>query len=189
MEEKKSLITPKVREALKAKLKEYRENNKIAKVEPIDAELVDETSLEVVKKKPKFMDLATSEHYLKTFMDKTPQEISDFIDRQSDVLMMYSKNAAMELLAKAVDENDNDAMEMYLKVIQASAVVAQEKVAVKKLIGVQPEDAPKPFKAEELSPEEWEKKFKPGQQVVQIPATEGKPEETVWVGPTNKSVN
>ncbi len=178
----KMLNNPKVREALKVKLEQIR-SQKVVKVE---AELVVEGETGVVVKKPKFMDLATSEHYIETFINKTPQEISDFIDKQSDMLMMYSKNAALELLAKAVEDNDGNALEMYLKVVQASAVVAQEKVAVKKMLGVTGEDAkPKQYKAPEMSQEEWEKQFKPGQPVIaQEPEKEQK-----WIGVGTKSVN
>lgn len=186
---RKMLENPLIRKALQDKLTEIKAKKEVVKV---DAELVDDSkpiiasTMALEKKKPKFMDLATSEHYFETFLNKTPKEINNFIDRQSDMLMMYSKNAALELLAKALEDNDPDALEMYLKVVQASAVVAQEKLAVKKLIGVDVEDSPKQYVGEKMSPEEWEKTFKPGQPIV--PANE-QVSDPIWIGPTNKSVN
>jgi hypothetical protein len=183
MNEIKTMLgNPRVREHLQKKLQELKAQTPVK----VDAELVDEQSGLPAIKKPKFMDLATSQHYVDQFLNKTPKEINEFIDKQSDLLMMYSKNAALELLAKALESNDREAMEMYLQVIQASAVVAQEKANVKKLIGVEVDETPKQYKAPEMSQEEWQKSFKPGQ-----PLVPAKPEEKVeqWVGPTPKSVN
>lgn len=153
----------------------------------IESELVDESK---EKKEPKFMTLSTSKHYLEEFINMTPKEINEFIDRQSDLLMMFSKDAALKLLAKATETGDNDAIEMYLKVIQASAVVAQEKIAVKKSLGFGDDEElrkPKQYISEELSQDEWEKTYTPGNTIV--PNKSEPPKEPLYIVKGNKEVN
>lgn len=140
--------------------------------------------------KPKFMDLATTQHYLANFINMTPAQICEFIDKQSDMLMMFSKNAALEWLAKAVETGDQNALDMYLKVIQASTVVAQEKASVKKVLGMGEEEVkPTHYVAPAYSKDEWEKTFQSGQPVSVQAAKDDSKQEQLYFGPTSKSVN
>lgn len=155
---------------------------------PVNAELVDETSLEKIRPKrvkPKKMDLEATEHYTKMLMDMPPSKIMDFIETQTNTLMIYSKNAALEWLAEAQETNSPEALAMFLQVIQASAVLAQEKSNMQKIFGVDVAVKPRQYKAEEMTQEAWEGAYKPGQ-----PASkEIAPSEPIYNGPTPKSVN
>jgi hypothetical protein len=150
-------------------------------VEKVPSELVEDKKEIKKVEKYKILDLTTSKKYLENFINMTPKEIGDFIDKQSDILMMLSKNAAMEKLSQAVENDDHDAMEMYLKLVQASAIVADEKIKVKKAIGIDEPLKPKQYVAEKLTPEDWEKQFKPGSQPNE--------KQPVFIAPSNKTIN
>lgn len=177
------LISPSVRKQLEKELTKLKSNDDMIKVE---SELVND-NLPAIKEK-KYLDLATSQHYIDNFINMTPSQINEFIDKQSDILIMHSKNAALEYLAKAVETGDSDDMEMYLKLVQASAVVVQEKLSVKKVLGLGEDESskkPKQYIGEDLTQDEWEKTYKQGKPVNIVKEEK----EELYAGPTPKSVN
>lgn len=175
------LISPTLRKQLEKEL--IAKKDELVKVE---GELVND-NLPVIQTK-KYMDLATSQHYIDNFINMTPLQINEFIDKQSDLLIMHSKNAALEFLAKALETGDSDDLEMYLKLVQASAVVSQEKQNTKKALGLAEGEVvkPKQYVAERVTQDEWEQKYKPGTPVINPPEENKEP---LYYGPTDKSIN
>ena len=137
----------------------------------IDAVLVtSDEALEASKEKPKTqiekkldkIKLKNSDHYIRALLQKTPEEIITTLFQQTDVLLMLSKELAIQALEEAASGNAF-ALDSYQKLIQGSAIIADEKVKLHKAImGDGPsKHLPKPYKATEMTQEQWEKEFKP----------------------------
>lgn len=138
------------------------------------------------RRDPKKMNLEATEHYAKKFMEMPPAKVLEFIEAQSNTLMIYSKNAALDFLAEAQETGSQQALEMYLQVIQASAVLAQEKANMQKLFNVDGVDVkPRQYKAPEMTQEEWEGTYKLGA----VAPKEIAPNEEIYLGPQSKTVN
>jgi DNA-directed RNA polymerase subunit F len=198
-EEKKNVFdNPRVQARLKDRLvkkfkelKALKKEDKTTALMVINSELVPEGEVKSVEakkgNKTSFMNLDASLHYIKKFADMTPKQILEFIDSQSDMLMMFSKEAALKWLARASESDDPEALEMYLKVIQASAIVAQEKAGLQKIFGVEEKDTrPKQYIAPEMTKEEWEKTYKQGQRIVPAKEPDSNP---IYAGPVPKTIN
>lgn len=142
--------------------------------------------------KPVVIDLSTSDQYIEKMMklaDKKPEKVLEIINKQTDALLMVTKEAALRYLSHGIQYDDQHAMDVYRELIEASAIVMNDKVNLAKLLGLNIETGKiaKPYIAEPMNADDWEKTYKPG---LPAPVIEEKKEPLqIYNGPKPKSVN
>lgn len=185
------------------KFKDNVENMKIThKPKPLEAEIVNETLPVIQPLKPKGPDLSnikpveisldTTDKYITKLLrmaEKNPEKVLELINKQTDLLLMVTKEGALRYLSYGIEYNDREALDIYRQLVEASAIVMNDKSNLSKILGVNTEtgaQVKKSYQTPKMSIEEWEKSFKPG-----LPAPSLDPDkvEKVYSGPKPNSVN
>ena len=144
---------------------------------------------QTMKEKAKLMQLRQSKRLHKKIFRELPAEEGIELYKKTQLgRIMMNGEAAILALEKAAN-GDLAALEEYRTYVQAGVIISTEMANFKKVYeDLKPIDEsriPKPYKAPELTKEEWEKKFNPGKP---LPQEESNAPD-MYTGPTPSSVN
>lgn len=137
------------------------------------------------------LDLTSTDKYINKLMrmsEKSPEKVMEIIIKQTDMLLMLTKEGALRYLSHGLEFDDQDALATYRQLIEASAIVMNDKANLAKILGLNADTgAPvrESYKTPQMTIEEWEKSFQPGLPAPKVKETE----EKVYAGPKPSSVN
>lgn len=151
-----------------------------------------------LKKLP--IKLKRTQAYIKQIQKMKPEECYKLQMDQLDALILANKEAAIDALERCQEGGDPYALEEYKHYVAAALVLSQDKARLAEFYSIAfpnlGKKAPEPFKAPQLTSDEWEKKFKPlvKQEVQAPPQQPAKPSPdpaNLFVGPVDsaKEVN